>query len=286
MRSFLRFGTTFPFEGNGNAGNPTNSNAIYLQFGTTIPFEGNVLAISYRLSAVRKENNSPFQLNRIWMEGWRSGRIKTLSRWKGMETPWPHMRGTSNIGSELLSRLKGIETKSRVWWSLINQSVFGTTIPLEGNRNSETLYNCQEWWSVLFGTTIPLEGNRNSLWYTVTLPMLSVRNYYPVGRELKHGSVTSIEFSSNVFGTTIPFEGNRNVSGGGNTIVSVAVSVQNYYPVWRESKRNGLCQFFNIGFSSELLSRLKGIETLLFLALKCYQLSFGTTIPFEGNRNS
>ena len=55
-------------------------------FGTTIPFEGNGMAVSYRLSAVRKENYSdmihimptlylPFQLNRIGMEGWRSGRM-------------------------------------------------------------------------------------------------------------------------------------------------------------------------------------------------------------------
>ena len=85
-----QFGTTFPFEGNGNITNEMLVGSWYFLFGTTIPFEGN-------------------------------GNSSSVPSWS-----------RTCIGSELLSRLKGMET----WWLFrrsSHQDRFGTTIPLEGN---------------------------------------------------------------------------------------------------------------------------------------------------------
>ena len=116
---------------------------------------------------------------------------------------------------------------------------------------------------------------------------LFVRNYYPVWRELKpfpiswrwrklslcsellsrlkgietiKNGVTTFSRTLHRFGTTIPFEGNWNKV---LSVISTAKpKVRNYYPVWRELKPR---LPLTIGWlnSSELLSRLKGIETLI-----------------------
>ena len=137
--------------------------------------------------------------------------------------------------SELLSRLKGIETRK----SSCETTAFHGKV-----RNYYPVWR-----------ELKLISR-----HLLSATLLSVRNYYPVWRELKQIFCFFSLGQYFSFGTTIPFEGNWNL------------------PSPTMSKP--------VIYSSELLSRLKGIEThqLPLGSLCC--ASFGTTIPFEGNRNS
>ena len=145
-----------------------------------------------------------------------------------------HERTWFLIRSELLSRLKGIETRYR---SLVTW--------------------CHSW----FGTTFPFEGNWN---FVISLKNIAlsclVRNYFPVWRELKHRWTTTQPYGVNRSELLSRLKGIETATKH-LWESSTGWSVRNYFPVWRELK---LCSYWSGSSAicrSELLSRLKGIET-------------------------
>ena len=117
-------------------------------------------------------------------------------------------------------------------------------------------------WSLFskFGTTFPFEGNWNNLFIAFSIVSRFVRNYFPVWRELKPKIANTQIIPSITFGTTFPFEGNWN-------FLFATLGTKISFP------------------RSELLSRLKGIETLQDWLQNNHLQKFGTTFPFEGNWN-
>ena len=84
---------------------------------------------------------------------------------------------------------------------------------------------------------------------------------------------------------TFPFEGNWNtVPTGIETVVSPLLAI--HFPVWRELKHyTPSKKTVREMRSCYTLSRLKGIETVLFLHFRCEPLDLLYTFPFEGNWN-
>ena len=184
------------------------------RFGTTFPFEGNwnLWVYTHRFAGfVAVRNYFP-----VWRE------LKQI----------PDAFITIfNRCSELLSRLKGIETLFMI--HPVFKSLFGTTFPFEGNWNWNAAWDLPK--ETEFGTTFPFEGNWN------------INNHLLI-------------LIWKPFGTTFPFEGNWNSDI--LLFLYCCYNVRNYFPVWRELKHN-LCSILTDAMfpCSELLSRLKGIET-------------------------
>ena len=154
--------------------------------------------------------------------------------WRELKRSYIHIIIPCCQRSELLSRLKGMETYNRT-----------IRLALLGFR-SELLSR--------------LKGMETVIVFAVLL-MNSVRNYFPVWRELKRVQRIGIcWYGTAPFGKTIPFEGNGNQPIT-NAVISSVAKVRNYYPVWREWKLCYTC----VGDTTSLL--------------------FGATIPFEGNGN-
>ena len=189
----------------------------------------------------------------------------------------------------MLSRLKGIETLSQILGQYQILGHFGYAFPFEGNGNLPSkanhrhsvlwLWICFPVWRELklvvaldcldafffraFGYAFPFEGNWNSYFsHYFTIRIINLWICFPVWRELKPlGLPLPRQVRHQYFGYAFPFEGN-----------------------W-----NSIVPFFNLGFhfALDMLSRLKGIETLLIgrKGMKEQDSHFGYAFPFEGNWN-
>ena len=185
-----------------------------------------------------------------------------------------------NRRSELLSRLKGIETKKINFYNFLFVFV----------RNYFPVWR---------------ELKRRNRRIQHKSGFLLVRNYFPVWRELKRTpwclprTFPCSELLSRLKG--IETSKIQNFScfllssellsrlKGIETLNWVPIlwvtRVRNYFPVWRELKLIPLLVSVVMSICSELLSRLKGIETQsIYMTLSPFSV-FGTTFPFEGNWN-
>ena len=197
-----------------------------------------------------------------------------LSRLKGIETfSFSSSLSSSSLCSELLSRLKGIETRPFLLF-------------LQGNLSVRNYF--------------PVWRELKLYLFIDGFEIHTVRNYFPVWRELKpfHHKETTQEseeefgttfpFEGNwnnfsdrrrhkracQFGTTFPFEGNWNPTPSWKHAIAFALPFGTTFPFegnWNfhsEQKRQTMYHT-----CSELLSRLKGIETKTFSIIPTMQLS-------------
>ena len=255
----LIFGYTFPFEGNWN-GDITTWIHLNRYFGYTFPFEGNWndTAPTVEPEPIDFGYTFPFEGN------WNLASISPF---------------ISVSALDILSRLKGIETKSvRATLCKAWKTFFGYTFPFEGNWNNISamaflMFSSLDLLSRLKGIetiSIRLESVPRCLWI-----------YFPVWRELKPLSSETKESASETLDLLSRLKGIETLS-----ILKrlTQVGLWIYFPVWRELKRV-------LGLRGQASPRFgytfpfEGNWNYFFTDVLANSLHFGYTFPFEGNWN-